>query len=162
MKKLIFSLALIAAISLYNINAQSFDWNLRGGVNIQDSKTTGKDIALWYHAGAQAGVRVASLGFYGEALYSIQENQYGGDPVSYFSPAVLMKGFTKKFVFVEMGATMMSLVGDPVVANDILNPDGEIFFFAGLGFKVSRIEISFRSHLKQSYSIIRATAAVKF
>jgi hypothetical protein len=55
------------------------------------SKTSGKDVSVLYHAGLQAGIRIARLGFYDEALYSMFENQYGGDPIGYFAPLIIFK-----------------------------------------------------------------------
>ncbi len=162
MKKLLLVIFLIVLVSVGEADGQSFDWNLRGGLNLMNSKTSGQDISLLYHAGIQAGIRIASLGFYGEALYSMHENQYGGDPVAYFAPAILGKGFLKKIIFVEFGGTMLSIIGDSGIDNDILNPDGKLFMFAGLGLHFSKIEISMRSTVKQSYGVVQATAAIRF
>ena len=162
MRKIIFALLVIFTISGTLTFGQSFDWNLRGGINIMNSKTSGQDLSALYHAGFQAGVRVASFGLYGEALYSLHENQYGGDPVAYFAPAVLGKFYLKKILFLEFGGTLLSIIGDSGIDNDILNPDGELFMFAGLGAKVSKLELSLRSTVKQSYRVIQITAAFKF
>jgi hypothetical protein len=127
------------------------------------SRTSGKEITLLYHAGAQAGIRIAHWGFYGEALYSIHENQYDGkDPVAYFIPSVIVKGFWRKFIFVEVGGALLSKIGDSGVKDDIFNPDGKPFMLAGFGAHFSKIELSLRSIAKQSYGVIQITGAVKF
>ena len=162
MKSRFIFLVISLILPLCLVSGQSFDWNLRGGINIQDSKTPDKDVSVLYHAGVQAGIRITSWGFYGEALLSLQENQYGGDPLAYFTPAILMRGYPRKIFFAEMGASLFAKTGDSGVSNDILNPDGDILFFAGLGLNISKLEISFRSHLKQSYPMMRVTAAIKF
>jgi hypothetical protein len=162
MKKSIATLFIIVIVSGGIICGQSFDWNLRGGVNLMKAQTEGKDVSVLYHAGAQAGVRIASFGFYGEALYSVLENQYGGDPVSYFAPSIILKTYLKKFAFIEIGGTYLSKTGDSMVADDILNPDGDIFMAGGLGFKISKAELSFRTTFKESYIVLQATAAIKF
>jgi hypothetical protein len=54
------------------------------------------------------------------------------------------------------------MIGDSGVDNDILNPDGKLFMFAGLGAKISKLELSARSTVKQSYGVIQITAAFKF
>jgi hypothetical protein len=161
MKKFSF-IILLLFITVGFLAGQSFDWNIRGGINIMDSKTSGKDIAILYHAGAEAGIRIANFGFYGELLYSVHENQYGGDPLPYFVPAIVMKGYPRKIFFAEMGGAILKMAGDSGVANDTLNPDGMAYVFAGLGLHLSKFELSFRANLKQSYPVIQVTAAVNF
>lgn len=129
------------------------------------SHTSGKDVSILYHAGMQAGIRIASFGFYGEALYSMHENQYdGGDPVAYFTPAIIGKIYWHKFIFMELGGTLLSKIGDSGINNDILNPDGKVFMIVGFGAHISKIELSLRSVVKQSqsYGVIQVTAALKF
>ena len=162
MRKIILTLIALFTISGTITFGQSFDWNIRGGINIMNSKTSGQDISALYHAGLQAGIRIASFGLYGEALYSLHENQYGGDPVPYFAPSVLGKFYLKRFLFTEFGGTMLSIIGDSGVDNDILNPNGKLFVFAGIGAKISKLELSVRSTVKQSYTVIQVTAAFKF
>jgi len=87
MKKLFF-LILFLFFPIYYSAGQSFDWNIRGGINIMNDKTPGKDVAVLFHAGAEAGIRIANFGFYGEILYSVHANQYGGDPVMQVTAAV--------------------------------------------------------------------------
>jgi hypothetical protein len=142
--------------------SQSFDWNLRGGLNLMNSKSADKNLALSYHIGAQAGIRITSFGFYGEAAYSLLEDQYGGEPIAYFTPAILLKVQLKRMIFSEIGGMFLSRIDDSDGGTDSLNPDNSVMPFAGLGFNVSRAEISLRSVVKQSYAIIQFTAAVKF
>jgi hypothetical protein len=162
MRKLLLTLFMIVIVSGGISFGQSFDWNLRGGLNLMKSHTSGKDVSFLYHAGFQAGIRMASFGFYGEALYSMLENQYGGNPIGYFAPSVIVKVFWKKFIFTEIGGTLLSKSGDSGVNNDILNPDGKVFMMAGLGAHFSKFELSLRTTVQQSYVILQATAAVKF
>jgi len=128
------------------------------------SHTAGKDVSVLYHIGLQAGIRVASFGFYGEALYSLNEDQYGGDPITYFIPSLVVKGYWQKHLFVEIGGSYLSKTGESNITNDILNPDGKVFMLAGLGVKISKLEISVRTIVKQSvtYGLMQVTAAVKF
>lgn len=127
-----------------------------------DSKTSGKDVAVLYHAGAEAGIRIANFGFYGELLYSLHENQNGGDPVAYFIPAIVMKGYPRKLFFAEMGGAILKMAGDEGATSGSLNPDGIAYVFAGLGLHVSKFELSFRANLKQSYPVMQVTAALSF
>ena len=162
MKKIILTVVLISYISTGITSGQSFDWNLRGGFNMMKSSSSEGGPVFLFHAGAQAGVRIAHFGFYGEALYSMNENQYTGDPLPYFIPAVIVKGFWRKALFVEFGGAYLSMIGESDVINDSLNPDGKLTMVAGLGVHFSKIEISLRTNTLQSYTIIQATAAIKF
>lgn len=164
MRKILLTLFIIVIVSGGISFAQSFDWNIRGGLNLMKSHTLHKKIAVFYHVGLQAGIRIASFGFYGEALYSMNENQYGGDPISYFIPSVIFKAYWQKYIFIELGGSYLSKTGDSGVMNDYLNPDGKVFMLAGLGAKISKLEISLRTFVKQSasYGIIQVTAAFKF
>jgi hypothetical protein len=161
MKKILFAVFMLVIAINYS-SGQSFDWNIRAGINIMDSKTSGKDVSVLYHAGGEAGVRIANFGFYGEALYSAHENQDGGDPVAYFVPAILMKGYMRKIVFVEMGGASPLKMGGSGDNTNSLNPESIFYAFAGLGLHISRFDLSFRANLKQSYAIMQVTAAVKF
>ena len=148
----------LAAVSY----GQSFDWNARGGINLMNAKSGDKDLAVLYHFGIQAGVRITNFGIYGEALYSMHEDQYGGEPIAYFVPAVVGKGYFLKFLFLEFGGAYAAMMGDSGVNPDIMNPDKKILPFAGLGVHFSKVEVSMRSVVKQSYGIIQITGAIKF
>ncbi len=161
MKKFLL-ISLLVTIIACPAFSQSFDWNARGGLNLMNAKSGDKDLALSYHFGLQAGVRITNFGIYGEALYSMLEDQYGGEPIAYFVPAVVGKGYFLKFVFLEFGGAYLSKIGDSGVDPDIMNPDKKIMPFAGLGAHFSKVEVSLRSVVKQSYGIIQVTAAVKF
>jgi hypothetical protein len=164
MKKLLSSLFVIFIFSGCVTFGQSFDWNLRGGLNLMKAHGTHKDPAVLYHLGAQAGIRIASFGFYGEALYSMHENQYGGSSIAYFVPSLLGKIFWQKHMFMELGGSMLSKIGDSSVTEDILNPDKKLFMLVGFGAHFSKIQLSLRGIMKpsQSYGVIQLTAAVKF
>jgi hypothetical protein len=165
MKKLLFVTILVALACGRNLYGQSFDWNIRGGLNMMRSYTSGQKVALLYHAGAQAGVRITNFGFYGEAVYSLNENQYADhDPVGYLIPSLVVKGFWRKHLFVEFGGSFLSKVGDSGVDPDEMNPDNKLFFMAGLGTQFSKLQISMRSTAQSStsYVILQLTAAVKF
>ena len=166
MKKISLNLLLIFIMATGISYGQSFDWNIRGGLNVMNAQGDDEDLALLYHFGAQAGVRITSFGFYGEALYSMNEDQNGGDPVAYFIPAILTKGYWRKLLFIEFGGAFLSKLDDSNKLDsgeeDILNPDNDIFMLAGLGLHLSKFELSVRTTTKQSYGIIQVTAAVKF
>lgn len=154
-------LMLLCAMSARSFG-QSFDWNLRGGLNLMASKNPDKDISLLWHVGGEAGIRITSFGIYGELLYSMNENQDGGDPVAYFVPSIIGKGYWRRSFFVEFGASFPFIADDSEVIENTLNPDGKVFLAAGLGVKVSKLEISMRSTASQSYGVIQLTASVSF
>ena len=164
MRKKILILFIVIIVSGEKTFGQSFDWNVRGGVNLMKARTTDKDVAVLYHLGLQAGVRITSFGFYGEALYSMNEDQYGGDPISYFIPSLIVKGYWQKHIFVELGGSYLSKTGDSGVADDLLNPDGKVCMLVGLGARISKLELSLRTIVKQSasYGVIQVTAAFRF
>jgi hypothetical protein len=161
MKKLLFT-GLVSVLAVIASFGQSFDWNARGGLNLMNSKSDDKNLAVLYHFGVQAGVRITNFGIYGEALYSLNEDQYGEEPIAYFIPSVLGKGYFLKFVFVEFGGSYLLKIGDSGVDPDVSNPDKTIMPFAGLGAHFSKVEVSLRSVVKQSYGLIEITAAIKF
>lgn len=147
---------------IYTVTGQSFDWNIRGGFNLMNSKSSDTDLSVLYHAGLQAGVKITNTGLYGEVTYSLHADQYGGEPVAYLIPAVLAKAYTLRFIFVEFGGAYLSRQGDSGVDPDIKNPDEKLFVLAGLGIHVSKLELSLRAVSRQSYGVIQLTAALKF
>jgi hypothetical protein len=164
MKKTLLFTVLFVLACMGNLYGQSFDWNIRGGLNVMKSVSSDKKVSMFYHGGFQAGVRITNFGFYGEAVYSINENQYGGDPVGYLIPSVVVKGFWRKHLFAEFGGSYLSKVGDSGHDPDIMNPDNKLLFMAGLGTQFSKLQVSLRStaHTASSYIILQLTAAVKF
>jgi hypothetical protein len=164
MKRVFIILFFAIAFLTGKLSAQSFDWNLRGGINMMQLKPEGKGLAVLYHAGAQAGIRITSFGFYGEALYSVHEDQNGGDPIPYFVPSLVVKVFLSKLFFVELGGSYMSKIEeteDPTLIYD-MNPDDKLYMLGGLGAKFSKFQLSLRSTLKQEYGLIQLTAAIRF
>jgi hypothetical protein len=164
MRKILFALFIAVIVSMGRTFGQSFDWNVRGGLNLMKSHTPGKDVSVLYHVGLQAGIRIASFGFYGEALYSMNENQYGGDAISYLIPSLIVKGYWQKHIFVEIGGSYLSKTGDSGVKDDIFNPDGKVLMLGGLGAKIYKLELSLRTIVKQSqsYGMMQVTVALKF
>ena len=162
MQKSFLLTVLILTVYFGGLCGQSFDWNIRGGLNIMNGQPSDKDISLFYHAGVQAGVRIAYFGVYGEAIYSMHENQYGGDPVAYLMPGIVVKRYLKQFLFVDFGGAFLSKIGDSGVPDDTLNPDNELVAMAGLGTAFSNFELSVRAASRTSYGVIQVTAAVKF
>jgi hypothetical protein len=162
MKKQLFLTIILFTFIAGVLPGQSFDWNIRGGLNIMNGQPSDKEVSLQYHAGLQLGVRITNLGIYGEAVYSMHENQNGGDPVAYFLPAIVIKRYIRDFLFVEFGGAFLAKVGDSGVVTVEMNPNNTPLFLAGLGTGFSKFELSLRTVAKQSYGVIQVTAAVKF
>jgi hypothetical protein len=142
---------------------QTFDWNIRGGLNLMNGQPSDKKVFPGYHAGVQAGVRVSYYGFYGEAVYSVHQNQDGGDPIAYFMPGIDIKRYLKQFLFVDVGGAFLIMTGEPSIADPTLNPENMPVFMAGLGAKISKVELSMRAISGSSgYVVVQVTAAVKF
>ena len=142
---------------------QTFDWNIRGGLNLMNGQPSDKKVFPGYHAGVQAGVRVSYYGFYGEAVYSVHQNQDGGDPIAYFMPGIDIKRYLKQFLFVDVGGAFLIMTGEPSIADPTLNPENMPVFMAGLGAKISMVELSMRAISGSSgYVVVQVTAAVKF
>ncbi len=164
MKKILTAFSVVVFLSSAVASGQSFDWNVRGGLNLMKSHTAGKDVSVMYHLGLQAGIRIASFGFYGEALYSLHEDQYGGDALTYFIPSLIVKGYWRKHLFVEIGGSYLSKTSESGITNDTRNPDKKVFMLGGLGVRVSKLELSLRSIVKQSesFGLFQVTAALRF
>jgi hypothetical protein len=164
MRRLILFLMLLAISGRVSTNGQKADWNLRGGLNLMKSHSDGQDLSYLYHAGLQAGIRLPRIGFYGEAVYSLLENQNGGDPVQYIIPSALVKGFFYRFIFVELGGSLMTKLSDNRNGNvnTETNPDGDIYLMGGIGLHLKKFELSMRSTVKQSFGLIQVTAAFRF
>ena len=162
MKRLIVLTVLIFSSFSGYLYGQTFDWNIRGGLNIMPDLNSDGKVFYGYHAGVQAGVRVSYWGFYGEGIYSLNANQDGGDPVAYIMPGINIKRYLKQFLFVDFGGALLIVAGDPGLSESTLNPENKPLFMAGLGAKISKFELSLRVLSRSSYAIIQATAAVKF
>ncbi len=157
-------LKLILFLSFFTaaVYSQSFDWNIRGGLNLMNAQPSDGEIFLGYHAGAQAGVRISYYGIYGEALYSVHQNQDGGDPVAYIMPGLNFKRYIKKFLFVELGGSLLIPAGDTDLPDNSLNPENVPVLSAGMGGRFSVLELSLRATSKSGYGVFQVTAALNF
>jgi len=75
-------------------------------------------------------------------------------------PAILMKGYPRKILLLEMGGAIAAMAGSSDLADNTLNPDKTAYAFAGLGLHISKFDLSMRTNLKKSYPIIQVTLAV--
>jgi hypothetical protein len=160
-KSIVFTILLLSGLAGIT-KGQTFDWNIRGGLNIMNGQPSGEDIYLGYHAGFQAGVRVSYWGFYAEGLYSVHQNQDGGDPIAYLIPGINIKRYVKQFLFVDFGGALLMVSGDTELSENTLNPENKLVYMAGIGAKISVMELSMRVLSRTSYGVIQVTAALKF
>jgi len=91
----------------------------------------------------------------------MHQNQDGGDPIAYFMPGLILND-TEQFLFVDIGGAFLIMTGEPDLADPTLNPKNKPVFMAGLGAKISMVELSMRAISGSGYAVIQVTAAVKF
>lgn len=156
------NLILFLALLTGAVYSQSFDWNIRGGLNLMNAQPSDEKIFFGYHAGAQAGVRISYYGIYGEALYSVHQDQDGGDPIAYFMPGLNVKRYLKKFIFVELGGSLLIPAGDTDLPDNSLNPENKPVMYAGMGGRFSVLELSLRAISRSGYGVFQLTAALNF
>jgi hypothetical protein len=92
----------------------------------------------------------------------MHQNQDGGDPIAYFMPGIDIKRYLKQFLFVDIGGAFLIMTGEPDLADPTLNPKNKPVYMAGLGAKISMVELSMRAISGSGYAVIQVTAAVKF
>jgi hypothetical protein len=153
---ILLALLLITAASF----AQGLEFRLRGGVNFQRSVGSDKDFSLYSQVGAMAGIRISTLGLYGEMLYSAHEEANGLGAINYIEPAAIVRYYTYKYLYAEMGLAYYVLTED--VPNGINpNPDKDPGFFFGLGATTRRIEIGLRTSMSP-FKVVQGTASFRF
>ncbi len=157
MKKLFIVLLLSAAF--IGAKAQGLEVRARGGVNIQKSNLAGKDVSVFPHLGVSAGLRISSLGIYGEMLYSVHENINGSGEADYVIPSASLRYYTPRVVYFEAGISYLMLTKDPGGA--IQNVDKEAGIFGGLGLTLRKLELGLRVANKPATNL-QITASYRF
>jgi len=158
MKKIIVILA-VSLISLYSMS-QKLEFRLRGGVNFQRSSSIENDFSFFPHAGAMAGVRIATFGIYGELLYSIHDDQYWPEEAPYLVPSVLVRFYGFRYLYSEAGLSYYILAEEKEAGIVAEFPDQKIGYFAGLGLLLNKFEIGLRA--TSPVNSIQATASYRF
>jgi len=158
MKRTVFLLA-ITLISL-SASSQMIEFRLRGGVNFQRSSSTGSEFSFLPHFGASAGVRLSTIGIYGEFLYSTHDKQNWLDPGEYYVPSLIFRYYIFSSVYAEIGLSYYKLAGDPAGIAMFEYDDKEWGYFAGLGVNFKRFEIGLRT--TSPVTSIQATASIRF
>ena len=148
---------LIIAVSS---SAQDLEFRIRGGVNFQRAIGSDEEFSLYSHIGAMAGIRISTIGFYGEMLYSTHEEANGEGGINYIEPSAIFRYYTFKYMYAEAGLTYYILAEDvPDGFNS--NPDKDPGFFMGLGVSFRRIEVGMRTSTSP-FKVVQATASFRF
>ena len=158
MKRTVFLLAIIL-ISL-SASSQMIEFRLRGGVNFQRSSSAESEFSFLPHFGAMAGVRLSTIGIYGEFLYSTHDNQNWLDPGAYYVPSLLIRYYIYSSVYTEVGLSYYLLAEDPVGIPMFEYDDKELGYFAGVGINFKRFEFGLRA--TNPVVSIQATASFRF
>ena len=122
--------------------AQNLEFRLRGGANFQKSNLQDKEYSFLPHFGASAGVRLSTIGIYGELLLSTHEDIGGIETIDYIIPSLHARLYTFRFAYAELGFTYLILSGE---VDDISNVDKEAGYFIGLGASFKKFELGFRT-----------------
>lgn len=157
MKKIFIVLFLSA--TFIGANAQGLEVRARGGVNIQNSNISDKNVSVLPHFGVSAGLRISSIGIYGEMLYSVHENINGSGEADYLIPSASIRFYTHRFVYAEAGIAYLMLTKDP--GGVIQNVDKKAGYFVGLGLTLRRFELGVRA-ANQPVTNVQLTASYRF
>ena len=151
---LVFALISITAIS------QNLEFRLRGGVNFQRASTAEGDFSFLPHVGAMAGVRITSMGIYGEFLYSEHDDDSWPEPGTYFVPSLLFRYYIYRYIYSEVGLSYYLLGGEQAENSVYEYPDNKLGYFAGVGFSFKNFELGLRA--TNPVISIQATASFRF
>ena len=158
MKKYLIVIALL--IAGFTVSAQGLEFRLRGGANFQRSKMADQEFTFLPHIGASAGIRLSTIGIYGELLYSQHEEANGLTNLNYLIPSVHFRLYTFRFLYAEAGLMYLMLADD--VEDGLLdNPDKEAGYYVGFGASFRKIELGLRTLTKPS-TVIQITASYRF
>ncbi|MEE4115579.1 MAG: hypothetical protein V2I37_05395 [Marinilabiliaceae bacterium] len=156
-KYLIVFVLLIAGLA---VSAQGLEFRLRGGANFQRSSMAGQEFSFLPHFGASAGIRISTIGIYGELLYSQHEEANGLSNLAYLIPSAHVRLYTYRFMYAELGLLYLMLTDD--IEDGLLdNPDKEAGYYVGLGASFKKFEVGLRTISKPSLAI-QITASYRF
>jgi len=139
------TVVIVILLATITATAQDFEFRLRGGVNFQRTQSPDSEFSFLPHIGAMAGVRISTFGVYGEVLYSVHDNQNWVSEAAYIVPAVLVRFYGFRNVYAEGGLSYNMLADEQADGAMVEFPDGEIGYFAGLGYMFKKLEIGLRS-----------------
>ncbi len=158
MKRTILFIALIA-IGI-SAAAQGLEFRLKGGANFQKSNLADKEFSFLPQFGISAGLRISTIGIYGEIDFSTHEDVNGSGGIPYIIPSVQVRWYTYRFIYVEAGLAYLLLAEDiePGLQENI---DKEVGYYVGFGATYKRFEIGFRTASKPVTNI-QLLAAIRF
>lgn len=140
--------------------AQALEFRLKGGANFQNSKLADKEYSFLPHFGISAGIRLSTIGFYGELAYSTHEDINGSQTIPYIIPSIQVRFYTYRFIYVEGGLGYLIMAED-IEPGAIENVNKEAGFYAGVGATFKRFEIGLRAATKPAANI-QILAAIRF
>ncbi|MEA1886683.1 MAG: hypothetical protein U9N72_05700 [Bacteroidota bacterium] len=112
MKKLIILLA-ISSISL-SAMSQQLEFDLRGGINFQGSHSPDKNTSLLPHIGLMAGLKISTMGIYGEVLFSIHDDNDWAERANYFVASTLLRYYGFQPIYIEGGLSYYILAEEQI------------------------------------------------
>lgn len=128
---------------------------------MQQTQSDDAKFSLTSHIGAMAGVRISTLGIYGEVLFSTHDSNNWSENADYLVPSLLVRFYGFRKIYVEGGIPYFILMSDQIDGSFIDFPDKEVGFYAGLGLSLSRIEIGLRSSMNP-ISTVQLTGSFRF
>lgn len=140
--------------------AQGMEFRLRAGANFQNSKLDGKEYSFLPHFGASAGIRLSTIGIYGEVLYSQHEDINGSQAINYIIPSLQIRLYTFRYMYAELGLCYMVLA-DEIEGGLIDNVDKEAGYYVGFGASFKKIEVGLRT-ANLPVTNIQLTASYRF
>lgn len=158
MKRYIIIMALL--IGGISVSAQSLEFRLRGGANFQKSNMDDKEFSFLPHIGASAGIRISTIGVYGEFLYSIHEDINGIAEINYLIPSLQVRLYAFRYMYAELGFGYLVLNKD-VEGGLLDNPNKEGTYYIGFGASLRKIEFGIRT-MGQPSTTIQLTASYRF
>jgi len=158
MKKLLF-LAIVSTLTL-TAGAQGLEVRLKGGINIQNSNLSGKEISTLPHFGVSAGVRISTFGIYGELMYSTHEDINGSTTLDYVIPSLQVRFYTYRFMYVEAGVSY-AMMSEEFSGGFLENVDKEAGYYVGLGASFRKFELGVRT-ASLPVTNIQISAAYRF
>ena len=140
--------------------SQGLEFRIKGGINFQKSQSPDSEYSFLPHAGAMLGMRISTIGIYGEFLYSIHDNQNWPDQAAYLVPSALVRFYGFRMIFLEAGLSYWILADEQITGALIELPEKEFGYFVGLGFNLRKFEVGIRT--TAPISSIQLTGTYRF
>ena len=140
------AIIILLALTTMVAEAQKPEIRLRGGLNMFNSKSPDKEIAFLPHFGAQAGIRISTIGIYGELQYTMLEDVNTYESLGYLLPSIVGRWYGTRLFYVELGPSLLIPAGKVETTGLLSNPDNTFTFFVGGGFYTGKFEFGLRAY----------------